>query len=69
MPHASALKTWLMVPVASAVFCAAWLWRRVVPPKSADQVRMEDRAHQKAVRRQLRGLPAEQAPTAPRGGP
>jgi hypothetical protein len=51
------LKWSLLLPVTAAVFCGIRIKRAFVTPKSPEQLRAEEKAHQAQVRRRLRGLP------------
>ena len=52
-------------PVAVAVFvaaCAVWVYRRFIPDKrTTSQVRQVEKARQRGIRRELRGLEKEVA--------
>lgn len=45
----------LLLPLVGVLF----LFRKIFKRKSEQELRTQDKAHQSAVRRELRGLPAE----------
>lgn len=56
------LKRTLSLPVRVAVGGFRWVKRRLVTPRSAGELRADDKARQAGVRRELRGLPTAHNP-------